>query len=188
MKQFSSIMMACALAIPALAQDTKTNAATESTKPAEAIVQATGQTLLASAAVLTAPLVLTNDYFSLAAEQQELAGGGKAVFSFTIKDAGDYVIETLVNAPEGSTNSFFVNVDAMPTDPDMIWDIQLTTGYEKRLVNWRGNGDPDTDQFTPKSFKLEAGAHTLVIVGREPDVRLKSVTILPAPPEKTATP
>jgi hypothetical protein len=98
------------------------------------------------------------------------------------------VIETLVNAPDESTNSFFVNIDAQPVDPDMIWDIQLTTGFEKRLVNWRGNGDSSTDQFTPKSFKLDPGAHTLVIVGREPDVRLKSVTILPAPPEKPATP
>jgi len=180
--------MACALAIPALAQDTKTNAVTESTKQADATVQAPGQSFPASAAALTAPLVLTNDYLYLAAEQQELAGGGKAVFNFTIKDAGNYVIETLVSAPDESSNSFFVNIDAMPTDPDMIWDIDVTTGFEKRVMNWRGNGDANTDQFTPKSFKLEAGAHTLVIVGREPDVRLKSVTILPAPPEKPATP
>ena len=188
MKQFSSIVMACALAIPVLAQDTKTNVVTESIKPATTDVQAPGQTFPASAAVLTAPLVLTNDYFSLAAEQQELAGGGKAVFNFTIKDAGNYVIETLVNAPDGSTNSFFVNIDAMPTDPDMIWDIDVTTGFEKRVMNWRGNGDANTDQFTPKSFKLEAGAHTLVIVGREPGVQLKSLTIFPAPPEKITTP
>ena len=180
--------MACALAIPALAQDTKTNAVTESTKQADATVQAPGQSFPASAAALTAPLVLTNDYLYLAAEQQELAGGGKAVFNFTIKDAGNYVIETLVSAPDESSNSFFVNIDAMPTDPDMIWDIDVTTGFEKRVMNWRGNGDANTDQFTPKSFKLEAGAHTLVIVGREPDVRMKSVTILPAPPEKPATP
>jgi hypothetical protein len=188
MKPFSSIVIACALAIPALAQDTKTKTVTESIKPADATIQAPGQSFPASAAVLTAPLVLTNDYLSLASEQAELAAGGKAVFNFTIKDAGNYVIETLVNAPDESSNSFFVNIDAMPTDPDMIWDIEVTTGFEKRLVNWRGNGDPNTDQFTPKSFKLEPGAHTLILVGREPDVRLKSASILPAPPEKPATP
>jgi len=188
MKQFPSIVLACALAVPALAQDATTNAATGSTKLADAITHAPGQTFLASEAVLTAPLVFTNDYFSLASAQAELPDGGKAVFNFTITNAGDYEIETLVNAPDGSTNSFFMNIDAPPTDPDMIWDIQLTTGYEKRLVNWRGNGDSDTDQFTPKSFKLEPGAHTLVLVGREPDVRLKSVTIFPAPPEKPASP
>ena len=188
MKQYSSIVLACALAIPALAQDAKTNAVTESIKPADATVQASGQSFPASAAVLTAPLVLTDDYLHLATAQAELADGGKAIFNFTVTNTGNYVIETLVNAPDESTNSFFVNIDAQPVDPDMIWDIQLTTGFEKRLVNWRGNGDSSTDQFTPKSFKLDPGAHTLVIVGREPDVRLKSVTILPAPPEKPATP
>ena len=71
MKQFSSIVLACALAIPALAQDAKTNAVAELNKPAAADVQAPGQSFLASAAVLTAPLVLTNDYIVLAADQRK---------------------------------------------------------------------------------------------------------------------
>ncbi len=188
MKQFPSIILACALAIPALAQDAKTNAATEPNKPADANVPASGQLFPASAAVLTAPLALTNDYLHLTTAQAELADGGKAVFNFTITNAGNYEIEALVNAPDESTNSFFVNIDAQPVDPDMIWDIQLTAGFEKRLVNWRGDGDSSTDQFTPKIFKLEAGAHALIIVGREPDAQLKSLTIFPAPPEKPASP
>jgi len=188
MKQYPSIVLACALAIPALAQDATTNAVTDSTKPADAGVQASGQSFPASAAALTAPLVLTNDYLHLESDQAELAAGGKAVFNFTITNAGNYQIEALVNAPDESSNSFFVNIDAQPVDPDMIWDIEVTTGFEKRLVNWRGNGDANTDQFTPKSFKLEPGAHTLVIVGREPDVRLKSLTIRPAPLAQPASP
>jgi hypothetical protein len=188
MKQFSSIVLACALAIPALAQDTKTNAVTEPNKPADADVQASGQSFPASAAVLSAPLVLTNDYFFLASDQAEVANGGKAVFNFNITNAGNYEIETLVNAPDGSTNSFFVNIDAQPVDPDMIWDIDLTTGFEKRVVSWRGNGTDSSDEFTPKHFKLEPGTHTLVVVGREPDVRLKSLTIRPAPPQQPASP
>jgi hypothetical protein len=166
MNHIPSIVLACALAIPALAQDAKTNAA--------------------SAAVLTAPLVLTNGYFFLAAEQQEVAGGGKAVFNFSVTNAGNYVIETLVSAPDGSSNSFYVNIDAQPEDPEMIWDIDLTTGFEKRVVSWRGNGDASTDEITPKPFKLEPGAHTLVIVGREPGTLLKSLTIRPAPPQQPA--
>ena len=188
MKQFPSIVLACTLAIPAFAQDATTNATANTSQPASAETQSRGQSFPASAATLTAPLVLTNDYFYLASDQAEVESGGKAVFTFTVTNAGDYQNETEVNAPDEASNSFFVNVDATPTDPDMIWDIDVTTGFEKRLVNWRGNGDPNTDEFTPKRFKLEAGAHTLVLVGREPDVRLKSVTILPAPPEKPATP
>jgi hypothetical protein len=70
-------------------------------------------------------------------------------------------------------------VDAQPTDPDMIWDYEVTNGFEQRAVNWRGNGDQDSDQFSPKKFHLEAGAHKLIIVGREPG-QLKSISIYPA--------
>jgi hypothetical protein len=189
MKQFSSsIVLACALAIPALAQDVKTNSASEPNKPASVDVQASGQSFPASAAVLTTPLALTNDYVFLNSDQAEVASGGKAVFSFTVTNAGNYEIETLVNAPDGSSNSFFVNIDAQPTDPDMIWDIPVTTGFEKRVISWRGNGDVDNDEFTPKRFKIEPGAHSLVIVGREPGTLLKSVTIRTAAAEKPASP
>jgi uncharacterized cupredoxin-like copper-binding protein len=174
MKQLSVLFLACILAIPALAQDvTATNSN----------VQVVGQSFPASAATLTAPLVLTNDYFYLAGDRAEVAEGGKAVFNFTVTNAGNYEIEALVNAPDDSSNSFYVNMDASPTDPDMIWDIDVTTGFEKRLVSWRGDGDAGSDQFSPKLFKLEPGAHTLVIVGREPDVHLKSLTLRPAPPQ-----
>jgi hypothetical protein len=181
MNHLSSIILAGALAIPAFAQDAKTNAVA-------ADVQGSDQSFPASAAVLTAPLVLTNDYFYLTGDQAEVTNGGKAVINFNITNAGDYVIETLVNADDESTNSFFVNVDAEPVDPDMIWDIEVTTGFEKRLINWRGNGDSSTDEFTPKRFKLDPGAHTLVIIGREPGTLLKSLTLRPAPPQKPASP
>ena len=187
MKQFHSIVLACALAIPAFAQDATTNAVADSTKPAAA-VHAPGQMFLASAATVTAPLVFTNDYFHLESDMADVAAGGKAVFHFSITNAGDYQIESVVNAPDDNANSFFVNIDAQPTDPDMVWDIEPTSGFEKRLVNWRGDGDANNGQFVPKTFKLGAGDHTLILVGREPDVRLKSVTIFPAPPEKPATP
>ena len=183
MKQFFVIFLACALAIPAAAQDaTKTNSA------AAATAHAPGQLFLASAATVTAPLVFTNDYFHLESEMADVAAGGKAVFHFSITNAGDYQIEAVVNAADDSSNSFFVNIDAPPTDPDMIWDIEVTDGFEKRLVNWRGDGDASNGQFVPKTFKLGPGDHTLILVGREPDVRLKSLAIFPALPAKPATP
>jgi hypothetical protein len=183
MNQFSSIILAGALAIPALAQDANTNAAPEKNPSAAADVSAAGQVFPASAAVLSAPLVLTNDYFYLASEQAEVTNGGRAVFNFTVTNAGNYVIETLVNAPDESSNSFYLNIDATPTDPDMIWDIEVTSGFAKRTVGWRGSGSDSSDEFAPKHFKLAPGAHTLVIVGREPGVQLKSVSLRPAPTE-----
>lgn len=184
MKYFSSIVLAVALAVPALAQDTKTNAA--------AAVSAPGQTLLASAATLTAPLVLTNDYLCLTNDgMAEVGGGGKAVFTFSVTNAGNYIIEGMANGPDDSSNSFFVNVDAAP-DAEMIWDIESADGFDKHVVSWRGSGDATTPEFAPKIFKLEAGDHKVILVGREPGTLLKSLTlrlapVTPAAPATTPT-
>jgi hypothetical protein len=174
MKPIYYLMAACALAIPASAQVVNTN------------VVAFPEGIHASAAVLTPPLVVTNDYLVLTGAQAELAAGGKAVFNFTIADAGSYVIQTVVNAPDESSNSFFVNIDAPPVDPDMIWDVEVTHGFEVRLVNWRGSGTDSSDEFVPKRFTLTTGAHQLIIVGREPGTELRSVSFHPAPPAPAA--
>ena len=58
----------------------------------------------------------------------------------------------------------------------MIWDIDPTEGFEERAVSWRGNGDASSDEFAPKRFHLTAGAHKLIVVGREPAL-LKSISI-----------
>jgi hypothetical protein len=181
MKYFSSIALASVLTISAFAQDSKTNADDATAQPA-------GQSLTASAAVVTAPLILTNDAISLNGDMADVTNGGTAVFTFSVATAGNYMFETLVNAPDENSNSFFVNVDGQPEDPDMVWDVDVTMGFQKRVMNWRGNGDSTTDQFTPKRFALTAGTHKLIIVGREPDTQLKSVTILPAPAQQPATP
>jgi hypothetical protein len=84
-----------------------------------------------------------------------------------------------VNAPNNGANSFFVNIDAEPQDPYMIWDIPVTTGFGQRIVSWRGNGTFDADQFVPKVFNLSQGAHQLIIRGREVNTLLQDVAILP---------
>ena len=175
MKTISAILLACVLAVPSFAQDAKTNAAPEQTsnRVAQAVV-----TLPASAGTVSAPLVLTNGIIAQP-EQTELDAGGKAVFEFAITNAGNYLISAQVNAPGEDANSFFVNVDAAPEDPAMIWDVEVTSGFEERTVSWRGNGTDSTDEFVPKRFNLSAGAHKLNLVGREP-AQLKSISIRPA--------
>src|ERR1039458_930764 len=153
MTKFHCIVLACALAIPALAQDATTNAVTGSTKPVAA-AHAPGQMFLASAAAVTAPLVFTNDYIHLESEMADVAAGGKAVFHFSITNAGDYQIESVVNAPDENANSFFVNMDAQPTDPDMVWDIEPTSGFEKRLVNGAVTGMRTTASLFPRRSSL----------------------------------
>lgn len=201
MKQFSPILLACVLAIPVLAQDAKTNASPDlqnvvtaeakdhvdgtlavTGQVAQVTVPAThepGQTFPVSAGAVSAPFVLTNGYIYQAA-QNSITDDGKASYNFIITNAGNYVIRALVNAPEEGANSFYVNIDAQPEDPVMIWDVEVTTGFEERTVNWRGNGTDSSDEFIPKQFTLAPGTHKLIIVGREADTQLKTMSILSA--------
>jgi hypothetical protein len=64
----------------------------------------------------------------------------------------------------------------------MIWDVTVTTGFEQQLVSWRGNGTDVSDQFVPQIFNLTAGTHRLIIVGREANTQLQSLSILQLPP------
>ena len=172
MKIIFPILLASALAIPAFAQDAKTNAAPEQTSNSVSLAVVT---LPASAGMVSAPLFLTNGSISQP-EQTELAGGGKAVYEFIITNPGNYLITAQVNAAGEDANSFFVNVDAAPEDPLMIWDIEVTSEFEEHTVSWRGNRTDSTDEFAPKKFNLSAGAHKLNLVGREP-AQLKSISI-----------
>lgn len=115
-----------------------------------------------------------------------VADGGRAVYAFNVTNAGYYAVLGTVDAPDTGANSFFVNVDADPTDPTMIWDIlPLTSGFEERYVSWRGNGTFDSPEFPKKTFFLSAGSHQLVVVGREPNTRLLRLAITPIVPPPT---
>jgi hypothetical protein len=90
----------------------------------------------------------------------------------------------MVIAPSLAQNSLYVNIDAQPTDPLMIWDIPVCSALTKATVSWRGNGsgDPASSQYVPKVFTLAAGTHRLIIVGREANTTLGTITIASATP------
>jgi hypothetical protein len=110
--------------------------------------------------------------------------GGSAVFSFNVSIAGDYVVSASVNAPDSAANSFFVDIDSQPLAPLAIWDVSTTSGFEQRIVSWRGNGTDVDSEFAPKVFTLTQGVHQLIIRGRESGTKLGQITVgkLPAPP------
>ncbi len=120
--------------------------------------------------------------------------GGTAVYDFTITNAGNYEVQALVNAPNLNANSFYVNIDGQPQNPTMIWDIMpVTSGFQQRMVSWRGNGSENNDQIVPKIFNLGAGPHQIIFVGREPGTALAGFTLLQLvplaePPPPPATP
>lgn len=164
MKKIPACLILCALTLPVFAED-------------PAPKKESPPTLSATDAKVTAPLVVKDGAISNP-DRTEIADGGKAIFEFTIAKAGNYEIHAVANAPDEDSNSFFLNIDAQPEDP-MIWDIEVTNGFEERVVNWRGNGESGSGEFSPKIFALSAGKHQLIVVGREPS-QLKSVSIRPA--------
>ena len=108
--------------------------------------------------------------------------GGRAVYTFNVPTTGDYWISALVNAPDESANSLFVNIDAEPQDPTMIWDVPVTSGFSKQAVSWRGSGTAEANEFAPKVFRLTAGTHHLIVRGREGNCQLGALTITPSAP------
>jgi hypothetical protein len=145
----------------------------------------TNITIAATSGTISAPFVISGTAISQPA-YTTLAASGQAVYTFTIATTGNYVVSALVNVPSQDSNSFWVNVDAQPTDPTMIWDVPLTTGFASQTVSWRGNGTVSTTsssgltaQFAPKVFRLSAGTHQLIVRGREGGAQLGTITIAP---------
>jgi hypothetical protein len=138
-----------------------------------------GLTFASTSGAITAPFVAANGTISQTA-YTGVTAGGRAAYSFTVPTAGNYTISALVNAPDDGSNSFFVNIDAEPTDPTMIWDVPITSGLTARTVSWRGTGTWDHNQYAPKVFNLTAGTHQLIVRGREANCRLGTITIAPS--------
>ena len=138
-----------------------------------------GNTFDAYAGTITAPFVTNAGGYISQSQNTGVANGGSAVYAFNITNTGSYVISATVNAPSDAANSLYVNLDAEPTDPAMIWDIPVTSGFEERTVSWRGNGTVDLNQYIPAVFNLTAGTHQLIVRGREANVQLRRLTVLP---------
>ena len=126
-------------------------------------------------------LVGTSSYISQAVTTG-LSASGEAIYGFNITTAGNYLISVQVNTPSTSANSFFINIDSQPTDPTMIWDVPVTSGFTNQFVSWRGTGTDTNSEFAPKVFNLSAGTHQLIVRGRESGAQLASITILQMPP------
>jgi hypothetical protein len=137
-------------------------------------------TFAADSGTITAPFVALNGTISQAVETG-VTTGGRAAYNFTISIPGDYIISTVVNAPNEGANSFYVNIDSEPTDPTMIWDIPVTTGFTNRIVSWRGKATASNSQYVPIVFTLSAGTHQLIVRGREANAQLKTITLSLAP-------
>lgn len=138
-----------------------------------------GLSFESTAGTITPPFVASGGYVSQPAETG-VADGGLAVYGFTVLNAGSYTISAKVDAPNGSADSLFFNIDAEPSDPQMIWDVSpFTAGMQDRIGSWRGSGTFDNPESAPKVFNLGAGTHQLIVRGREANVKLGTITLVP---------
>jgi len=140
-----------------------------------------GNSFAAIAGTITSPFVVNAGGYISQASETTLAASGRAVYGFTVTNAGSYLITAMVNAPDASANSLFLNVDAEPADPTGIWDVPATSGFESRTVAWRGTGTDTVSQFNPKTFTLAAGTHQLIVRGREANVQVSQFAIVKIP-------
>ena len=148
-----------------------------------------GLSFASYAGAITAPFTAGGGYVSQTVDVPDVNSGGQAVYAFNVTDGGNYTVSASVNAPNSASDSFWVNIDSLPTDPAMVWDISPNTvGFETRTVSWRGNGSTTNAQYNPQVFNLSPGLHQLIIVGREANVQLGQITITaygnsrPSPP------
>ena len=133
----------------------------------------------ATAGTVTAPFSSGSGFVTQAVESLSPEAGGEAIYYFRIITAGDYVVSALVNTPDNGSNSFFLNVDAQPVSPAMIWDIMAPAASTERVVSWRGNGTDGNNQFAPKIFTLSSGVHQIIVRGREAGAQLGRITVAP---------
>jgi hypothetical protein len=132
--------------------------------------------LLPGSAAISAPFALSGGMISQSIQTTTISLAGRATFTFTNRQAGNYIVSAQVVAPTATANSFYVNIDADPTDPLMIWNLPVNPALTNQTVTWAGISD-----FVPKVFYLSAGVHQLVVCGREQGVQLGAITISPAP-------
>jgi hypothetical protein len=137
---------------------------------AVAAVGQAGAQLAAGAGTISSPFVLTNGYV-FQPISTGVANGGRAVYSFSVTNSGQYVILAVAEAPSQDANSLFVNIDSEPKDPEMIWEIPIATGFKTNLVS--------TSLGKPRYFDLTIGNHHIIVRGREANVKLSLLRILP---------
>src|SRR5207253_2057312 len=112
-----------------------------------------GMTITADSATIAAPFTVSNGMISQPVLSTVLTGG-RAAYTFNNFFPGNYVVSAQVKAPNATANSFYVNVDAEPTDPMMLWNLGVSTVLTNETVSWQGISDS-----VPKVFFLSAGTH-----------------------------
>jgi len=95
-----------------------------------------------------------------------LSDGAIVYYNLNISVPGDYYIWGRVIAPDGNSDSFFVNLDGALH----LWDIEHGNAWHWDLVNDRYGDDPVV-------FELKKGTYELMLVQREDGTKIDKLLI-----------
>ncbi|HLX71617.1 MAG TPA: Ig-like domain-containing protein [Verrucomicrobiae bacterium] len=161
--------------ISELQDELKRSKQTNSVPPSAAITN--GLDFGVESGTISAPFSLA-DFAISQPMNTGLSAGGKAVYSFTVTNSGDYLIYALVRAKNPFGNSVFVNIDGEPQEPDMLWEISPTqSNFEQQIVAW--NQAYAADPGSNRVYSLSSGEHQLIIRGKSSLVALQHIWIRP---------
>jgi len=93
---------------------------------------------------------------------------GRAEYSFSLNESGDYVIWGRIYAPSGEEDSFFFVVDAVADT--LLWDL------ESPYNEWRWMKFTDRESGEFRQY-LNTGQHSLTVIKREINSRLDKIII-----------
>ncbi len=101
----------------------------------------------------------------------------RALFCFTVDEPGRYTIQGWVFGASDLNDSFFVQVDGLPT-AGYTWDVLQNQQYAADQVSDRGGDDPVV-------VELAAGTHLIAVALRESGTRLDRIALEAVTPVTT---
>ena len=143
--------------------DAAGNAASELTRTVN-VIAAELLEVEAENATLTEPMVIEDGEYIVTT----VNNSGSAEFTFNVTQAGHYKLEGSYIAPNGTSDSFFIQMNDGVVD---IWDLPNTADWAVTNVSGRYLDDDYT-------YLLEAGTHIFTLGGRETGSKLDKLTLV----------
>jgi len=120
--------------------------------------------------IILPPFVMEGEYiYQPIYTGDDLEASGKATYQFTIDKPGDYFVKAFIDAVDVNSNSIYLNIDGEP-DLTMVWDVEVTVGFEERYV-------PRGSSSEPRVFTLTGGEHDLILRGRDANTKIDRISL-----------
>lgn len=117
----------------------------------------------ASNATAISPMVVANGIGYATATDS----GGLLIFGFNVTTNSSISFLANVQGPNNASNSFDVQMNGIPVEPQNVFDIAAAPGWQTVAVSQRGNGTDLAPQFPTNVWSALTGNNYLAVMGRE---------------------